>query len=321
MSDLPKFVTIQEEGPREGFQIEKSPIATADKVRFIEALAETGLKKIDCVSYVNPARVPGMADADEVARTIRKREGVAYTGLWLNKAGFERALALPLDLMGSVMVSASEAFSRKNIGKSIEDSYIEQGATLALYLHHRIEVRWGIVFTAFGCNYEGEVPLATVLDRCARLIGLAREQGVTLKGLYLADTVGWATPLSVQRRVGAVRERWPDMRIGLHLHDTRGTGLPNAFAALQMGVDQFDSSCAGLGGCPFAAHKGAAGNICTEDFVFMCHEMGIETGVDLDRLIDCASMAERIVGHPLPGKVMKGGSLSRYRQTLQQAHA
>ena len=314
MSDLPKFVTIQEEGPREGFQIEKSPIATADKVRLIEALAETGLKKIDCVSYVNPARVPGMADADEVARAIRKKPGVTYTGLWLNKTGFERALKLPLDLIGSLMVSASQTFSLRNIGKSIEDSYVEQDVTLSLYRNHDVEVRWATVFTAFGCNYEGEVPLATVLDRCARLIGLAQKQGVKLKGVYLADTVGWANPKSVQQRVGAVRDRWPEMRIGLHLHDTRGTGLPNAYAALQMGVDQFDSSCAGLGGCPFAAHKGAAGNICTEDFVFMCHEMGIETGVDLDRLIDCALMAEMIVGHPLRGKVMKGGSLTRYRQ-------
>lgn len=313
MSDLPKFVTIQEEGPREGFQIEKAPISTADKVRLIEALAETGLKKIDCVSYVKPAKVPGMADADEVARAIRKRAGVAYTGLWLNKTGFERALALPLDMIGSLMVSGSETFSRTNTGKSIEETYVDQASTLALYLQHKIEIRWGIVFTAFGCNYEGEVPLATVLSRCERLLQIARDQGVKLKGLYLADTVGWANPLAVQRLIGAVRERWPELRIGLHLHDTRGTGLPNALAALQMGVDQFDSSCAGLGGCPFAAHMGAAGNVCTEDLVFMCHEMGIETGIDLDRLIACALMAEQIVGHPLPGKVMKGGSLSRFK--------
>lgn len=318
MSDLPKFVTIQEEGPREGFQIEPGPIATADKVRFIEALAQTGLTKIDCVSYVNPARVPGMADAEEVARGIRKRPGVAYTGLWLNRAGFERALRLPLDLIGSLMVSGSETFSRKNTGKTISETYEDQAATLRLYLQHGVEVRWGIVFTAFGCNYEGEVPVATMLERCARLLALARDAGVQLKGLYLADTVGWANPLSIGRRIGAVRERWPDLRIGLHLHDTRGTGLPNALAALQLGVDQFDSSCAGLGGCPFAAHKGAAGNICTEDFVFMCHEMGIETGIDLERLIDCALMAERIVGHPLPGKVMKGGSLSAFRRTATQ---
>lgn len=313
MSDLPKFVTIQEEGPREGFQIERGPIATADKIAFIEALAETGLRKIDCVSWVNPRRVPGMADAEEVARGIRKKDGVAYTGLWLNPAGFERATTMPLDLIGSLIVACSESFNLKNAGRTIAQALEDQTATLALYRQHDVEVRWGIVFTAFGCNYEGEISIATVLQRCASLLEIAEAGGVRLKGLYLADTVGWASPLAIQRRIGAVRERWPDMRIGLHLHDTRGTGLPNALTALQMGVDQFDSSCAGLGGCPFAAHKGAAGNICTEDFVFMCHEMGIDTGVDLDRLIECALMAERIVGHPLPGKVMKGGSLARYR--------
>lgn len=313
MSDLPRFVTIQEEGPREGFQIERGPIATADKVRLIEALAETGLKKIDCVSWVNPARVPGMADAEEVARAIRRRPGVAYTGLWLNPAGFERALKMPLDLIGSLIVACSETFNLKNAGKTIEQAFQDQRTTLRLYQQNAVHVKWATVFTAFGCNYEGEIPLATVLDRCARLLQIAADEGVSIHGLYLADTVGWANPNAIQQRVGAVRERWPDLRIGLHLHDTRGTGLPNALAALQMGVDQFDSSCAGLGGCPFAAHKGAAGNICTEDFVFMCHEMGIETGLDLDRLIECALLAEEIVGHPLPGKVMKGGSLGRYR--------
>lgn len=313
MSDLPRFVTIQEEGPREGFQIERGPIATADKVRLIEALAETGLKKIDCVSWVNPARVPGMVDAEEVARAIRKRPAVKYTGLWLNPSGFERALKMPLDLIGSLIVACSETFNLKNAGKTIEQAFQDQKTTLRLYQQHGVEVKWATVFTAFGCNYEGEIPLTTVIDRCARLLQIAADEGVDIRGLYLADTVGWANPNSIQQRIGAVRERWPDLRIGLHLHDTRGTGLPNALAALQMGVDQFDSSCAGLGGCPFAAHKGAAGNICTEDFVFMCHEMGIETGLDLDRLIDCALMAEEIVGHPLPGKVMKGGSLGRYR--------
>jgi len=315
MSDLPQHVTIQEEGPREGFQIEKAPIPTEAKVRLIEALAETGLKKIDCVSYVNPARVPGMADADEVALRIRRRPGVLYTGLWLNRQGFQRALGLPLDRIGSLMVSASETFSLRNTGKGIEDTLDEQAQTLTLYLEHRVPVRWAIVFTAFGCNYEGEIATAAVLERCSRLLGIARDQGVRLEGIYLADTVGWASPSAIQRRVGAVRERWPDLRIGLHLHDTRGTGLANAYAALQIGVDQFDSSVAGLGGCPFAAHKGAAGNICTEDFVFMCHEMGVRTGIDLDRLIECALMAEEIVGHPLPGKVMKGGSLTSFRQS------
>jgi hydroxymethylglutaryl-CoA lyase len=158
--------------------------------------------------------------------------------------------------------------------------------------------------TAFGCNFEGEVPVTQVLQMVERLLDLATESEVTFQGIYLADTVGKGTPLSIERRIGAVRERWPDLRLGLHLHDTRGTGLANAYAALRLGVDQFDSTCAGLGGCPFAGHKGASGNICTEDLAYMCEEMGVKTGIDLNAMVECARMAERIVGHPLPGKLM-----------------
>jgi hydroxymethylglutaryl-CoA lyase len=129
----------------------------------------------------------------------------------------------------------------------------------------------------------------------------------------LADTMAWATPLSIKRVVGALRERWPDLDIALHLHDTRGMAIANAYAGLEMGVTRFDSAVAGLGGCPFAGHTGAAGNVCSEDLVFLCHEMGIETGIDLDALIECARLAEDVVGHPLPGSVMKGGTLEKYR--------
>lgn len=314
MSDLPKSVTIHEEGPREGFQIEAGPIATAEKIRFIEALADTGLKKIDCVSWVNPKRVPGMADADEVARGVRRRAGVRYTGLWLNLAGLERALRAPLDLVGSILVTASEPFSVKNTNMTIAETFESQRRQLETYRERAIAVEWGYVLTAFGCNLQGEVPAGQVLTMVEHVLALAAEAGVRLRGVYLCDTVGWATPQSIERRVGAVRERWPDLKVGLHLHDTRGTGVASAYAALRLGVDQFDGSVAGLGGCPFAGHKGAAGNICTEDFVFMCHEMGIETGTDLEALIECAHLAERIVGHVLPGKVMHSGSLARFRR-------
>ncbi len=314
MSEMPKYVHIHEEGPREGFQIEPGPIAMADKVRFIEALAETGITKIDCVSYVNPKRVPSMADAEEVARAIRRRPGVGYTGLWLNTHGLMRALRLPLDLIGVIHMTASESFCRSNTNMTIAQTIEEQRRWLSLYREHGIPVDWAYIMTAFGCNFEGVVPVAQVLRMVQICLDLAAEFDVRLRGIYLADTVGWGTPLSIEQRVGAVRERWPDLKIGLHLHDTRGTGLANAYAALRLGVDQFDSSCAGLGGCPFAGHKGAAGNICTEDLVFMCQEMGIETGIDLEALIDCARMAEAIVGHPLPGKVMHSGSLNRFKR-------
>jgi hydroxymethylglutaryl-CoA lyase len=314
MPDLPRRVHLHEEGPREGFQIEAGPIASADKVRFIEALAETGLEEVQCVSFVNPERVPGMADAEEVARAIRKREGVRYTGLWLNLRGMQRAMRTQLDIEGTIGTSASEAFSVRNNGKGLDALRESQRETLAFCVDHGVAVTRGIVTTAFGCNLEGAIAPATVVERVAQMLEVMAEFGLHLPILRLADTVGWAQPNAIASVVGAVRGRWPDLRLGLHLHDTRGTAMANALMGLQMGIDTFDSACAGLGGCPFAGHTGAAGNICTEDLAFMCEEMGIETGVDLDALIGCARMAEEIVGHPLPGKLMRAGTLGRFRQ-------
>ena len=314
MSDLPRRIDIFEEGPREGFQIEPGPIPTAEKVAFIEALAETGLREIQCISFVNPKRVPGAADAAEVAQAIRYRPDVRYTGLWLNLRGLERGLTTPIHMGGALQMSASEPFSIANTNRDTAQTMVEQRRALAFCRERGIAVDAAIVMTAFGCNLTGEVSPVRVRDCVAMLLDLAAEFDVTLPRMRLADTVGWGSPLGVQRVIGLLRETWPELRLALHLHDTRGTGMANALVALQMGVDSFDSSCAGLGGCPFAGHKGAAGNICTEDLVFMCHEMGIETGIDLDRLIACALQAERMVGHPLPGKVMRGGSLSRFRQ-------
>jgi hydroxymethylglutaryl-CoA lyase len=319
MSDLPRSVRIHEEGPREGFQIEPGPIPTARKIEFIEALAETGLRQIDCVSFVNPQKVPGMADAEQVIRGVRRRDGVRYTGLWLNTKGLLRALETPVDIVGSIRVTASETFCTKNTGMNHEQTLQEQRRWLDVYRDKGIELEWGYVITSFGCNYEGFVPTERVCRMVSDLLELAAEAGRQLRGVYLCDTVGWATPLSIEQTIGAVRERWPDLPLALHLHDTRGTGLANAAAALKLGVAQFDTTCAGLGGCPFAAHKGAAGNICTEDFVFMCEEMGISTGVDLERLIACARTAEEIVGHPLPGKVLRAGGLERFRDAARAA--
>ena len=313
MSDLPRRVHLHEEGPREGFQIEAGPIASADKVRLIEALAETGLEEVQCVSFVNPERVPGMADAELVAQSIRKREGVRYSGLWLNLRGMQRAMRTQLDIEGTIGTSASEAFSVCNNGKGLAALREAQRETLAFCVDHGIAVTRGIVTTAFGCNLEGTIAPATVVERVAQMLDTMTEFGLRLPILRLADTVGWAQPNAIAAVVGAVRERWPELRLGLHLHDTRGTAMANALMGLQMGIDTFDSACAGLGGCPFAGHTGAAGNICTEDLAFMCEEMGIETGVDLDALIGCAQLAEDIVGHPLPGKLMRAGTLGRFR--------
>ena len=292
MSDLPKRVTIDEEGPREGFQSEKKMIPVADKVRLIEALADTGLKRIACVSYVNPKRVPTMADAEEVASRIDLKPGVQYSALWLNQQGLERALRGPLHVDGGVRVTASDTFSRKNIGKSVPDAMVEQRMSLKTFKDRGMPVEWGVILGAFGCNYEGELSTSLILERVQLALDEAELAGFKLKGIKLTDAMGWATPASVERLIGAVRSKWPDLEISLHLHDTRGTGAAAAYAGLRMGVTKFDASVAGLGGCPFAATDGAAGNICTEDFAFMCEEMGVETGLDIDRLIDVAKLAE-----------------------------
>jgi hydroxymethylglutaryl-CoA lyase len=317
MTDLPKRIEIHEEGPREGFQIEAGPISTADKVRFCEALAETGLHDVQCVSFVDARRVPGMADAVEVAQTINQRPDVKYTGIALNLRGYERAVQTPLHITGGIQMSTSNTFSIHNTNKNNEETLLEQRRQLDFFKARGIEVESAIVMTAFGCNFEGEIAPETVRDCVGELLKLADEYDIALDRVRIADTVGWASPASVQRVVGTIREKWPDLKLALHLHDTRGTGMANALMGMQMGIASFDSSCAGLGGCPFAGHKGAAGNICTEDLVFMAHEMGIGTGIDLDALIECARMAEDIVGHALPGKVMHGGSLSKFRVAAQ----
>ncbi|MFZ0525854.1 MAG: hydroxymethylglutaryl-CoA lyase [Xanthobacteraceae bacterium] len=315
MSDLPAAVHITEEGPREGFQIEKGPIPTARKIELIDALAQTGLDRIQVASFVNPKNVPGMVDAEDVVRGIALKPGVAYTALWLNEKGFQRALGFSdrLTNTGTIQLCASEKFSIRNQNRTAAQQLAGQHALVDMYKAAGIPVERGSIMAAFGCNFEGDIPVSRVVALTQQIIDVAAEHGVTLQYITLADTMAWATPLAIKRTVGALRERWPDLDVALHLHDTRGMAIANAFAGLEMGVTRFDSSVAGLGGCPFAGHAGAAGNVCTEDLVFLCHEMGIKTGIDLDTMIECARLAEDVVGHPLPGSVKNGGTLARFR--------
>jgi hydroxymethylglutaryl-CoA lyase len=320
VSDLPDRVYIHEEGPREGFQYEKGPIPTARKIELIDRLSDTGLDHIQIVSFVNPKLVPGMADAESVVRGITPRANVAYTALWLNERGFERAVAVGrIKLTGTLTLCASAAFLARNQNRTPAEQLLLQRNLLRQYQRQAVEMERASIMAAFGCNFEGDIPVERVSDLVRQLLELAAEHSVSLKYVLLADTMAWATPQSIRRMLGMLRERFAGIEFALHLHDTRGMGVANAFAGLQMGVRRFDSSVAGLGGCPFAGHRGAAGNVCTEDLVFMCQEMGIETGVDLEALIDCAQLAEDVVGHPLPGSVMKGGSLSRLRARIQGA--
>ena len=320
MADFPREVTINEEGPREGFQFEKGPIPTARKIELIDALSKTGLKQIQVCSFVPPKNVPGMADADEVARGFTKHPGVRYVGLWLNEKGLQRALAIGrLDVRGTISLTASEAFLKRNQNRTMQENVAAQHSIVEMFKQNNVPVDRASMMAAFGCNFEGDIPVARVLDLVQQALDIAEAHGVAIKVFNFADTMAWATPDSIRKVVGAVREKFPQLRLGLHLHDTRGMGIANAYAGLEMGVDIFDASVAGLGGCPFAAHKGAAGNVCTEDLAFMCEEMGIRTGIDLDLLIEASRLAEDVVGHPLPGAVKSGGSLRKYRERAAAA--
>lgn len=317
---LPKRITIHEVGPREGIQIEKNPIATAEKIRFIDMLSQCHFHEIETVSFVNPKWVPSMADAEEVVAGITRAPGTRYTSIYLNVQGMNRAVATKkLDVEGSLSVTASETFSKKNTNRTLEETFAETQKRVDAFKEAGVPASEVSVMAAFGCNYEGDIPPAKVLGLIDRLLGIARDNGLDIKLIQLADTMGWANPLAIRRMVGMVQDRWPDKRINLHLHDTRGMGLANAFAAMEMGVDDFDSAVAGLGGCPYAGFKDAPGNITTEDLVHMCGELGVETGIDLPRLLDVAREAETIFGHPLPGKVMRGGHLAAYRERATES--
>ena len=320
--DMPNRVEFREEGVREGFQIETRLYPLADRVRLVEALAETGLRHIQVASFVSPKAVPNMADSAEFFAAIRKKPGVAYTALWLNEKGFWRALESPgVDMQARLALYASSEFALRNNGCSAAEMARRQRDWMAAYAKAGVQVETLSVLAAFGCNFEGDVDPARSVEAARIAEDLCREAGYGIPKIMLADTMGWANPAAIKRVVGAVREAVPTARVGLHLHDTRGLGGANVLAGLMMGVDLFDSSVAGLGGCPFSnpGDTTAAGNVCTEDMVFMCHEMGIETDVDLEALIECAHLAEAIIGRRLNGHLLRSGSLARFREAKAMA--
>ena len=316
MSNFPKFVEFHEEGPREGFQIEKEIYPLEARAALVDALSETGLAQIQVASFVNPKAVPAMADADQLFGAIHRKPGVRYTALWLNERGFQQAAANPgVDLDGKLMFYASDGLSLHNNNCAAEVMHERQIKWAYLYQEHGVPLESAYIMAAFGCNFDGPVPLERVMDIVRFIVERFAGEGRPVPRIYLADTVGWANPEEVKRRVAAVRDIAPDVRIGLHLHDTRGLGGANVYAALQMGVDLFDSSVAGLGGCPFANHgdTSAAGNVCTEDMVYLCAELGIETGIDTEALVEAGMLAERIIGRKLNGKLIRNGTLAKFR--------
>jgi hydroxymethylglutaryl-CoA lyase len=300
MSDLPGAISLREVGPRDGLQNE-DPVPTAAKVELIDVLSKTGVGRIEAVSFVHPRAVPQMADADEVWSGIQRNDAVRYSALVPNLRGAERALAAGFKEI-EVVVSASETHNSKNVNRSTAESLQEIEQIIAA-AHQRGVTCQVIVSTAFGCPYEGDVPVERVLW----VVGRARAAGAD--SVSFGDTTGMATPSRVSGLVGETYMRHPDLALNLHFHNTRGTGLANVLAALQLGVCDFDASVGGLGGCPYA--PGATGNIATEELVYMVEDMGVSTGVDLEAMIGAAATAERLVGRTLPSQVLRAGPRTR----------
>lgn len=300
LGDMPSRVSVREVGPRDGLQNEE-PVATARKVELIDVLSATGLRRIETVSFVRPAAVPQMADAAEVAAQIRRRHGVAYSALVPNWRGAQRALAAGFDQV-EVVVSASDTHNRANVNRSTAES-LDELAVLISHVHAAGGSAEVIVATAFGCPFEGDIPPQRVAAVAEKALAAGADR------LAFGDTTGMATPRRVEAVVDAVRSRAPDAEILLHFHDTRGTGLANVLAALQLGISSFDASVGGLGGCPFA--PGASGNIATEEVVHMLDDMGISTGIELSALIEAARLAEQIVGRRLTSGLLRAGPRSR----------
>jgi len=285
---------------RDGFQIEPVFVPTARKVALINALGRTGLSKIEVTSFSSPKAIPALADAEEVMRLIDRVPGVEYAALVPNVRGAQRALACEVDELNLVM-SASPSHNQANLRMGMEQS-LAQFADIVTTVSGQARINASLS-TAFGCPFDGDVPAARVLELVQRFVDL----GITR--VALCDTTGMANPAQVRRLFSAVIERWPAVTFTAHFHDTRAMGLANALAALEAGVRHFDASLGGLGGCPFA--PGASGNVCTEDMVHMFQAMGCDTGVDLELLLTLARSLPDIVGHPVPGQVMKAGPATR----------
>jgi hydroxymethylglutaryl-CoA lyase len=294
---VPARVSVYEVSPRDGLQNERATVPPRGKLRLIDALAAAGLRRIEITSFVSPKWIPQLADADEIAAHARAPEGATFSALCPNARGLERARAAGVREI-AVFVSASETHNKKNVNKTIAETLSAFESTVGPALAHGLRVR-GYLSTVWGCPFEGDVDTGRALAIAARLIEMGCYQ------VSLSDTIGVGTPRQTERILRAASAVIPLDRIAMHLHDTRGTALANVLVGLELGVRDFDASVGGLGGCPYA--PGAAGNLATEDLVFMLQGMGIDTGIDLERLVEAGRVAEGLVGRPLPGKVHQAG--------------
>jgi hydroxymethylglutaryl-CoA lyase len=309
MADFPKQVSIYEVSPRDGLQNEDTPISLKDKVHLIAVLVAAGLKRIELTSFVSTRWIPQLSDADELIKKVGGSPGVTFSALCPNTKGLERAIEVGLHEV-AVFLSASETHNQKNTNKSIARSLEVFDELVPHAIQSNMNVR-GYISTMWGCPYEGDVDPRRALDIAKHLVDLGCYQ------LSLGDTIGVGTPRQTREICALFLEHFPAEKLALHLHDTRGTALANALVGLEMGISNFDASVGGLGGCPYA--PGAAGNLATEDLVYMLHGMGIETGVDLPRLLAAGNVAEAVVGRRLPGKVHLAGLPARRPSILPKA--
>lgn len=295
--NLPRAVAIREVGPRDGIQSERSTVPTAEKIRLIDALSVSGLRYIEAVSFVSPKAVPQMADAREVWEGLDRRPGVVYSALVPNRRGAETGAEVGVDSL-QVFIASTDSYNLKNVKKTVEESLDDVADVVAVARAASIAVE-GTISTAFGDPYEGDVEPA----RVAEVARAMSERGIDT--ISFGDTTGMATPRRVVDLVACLNQRLPAIRLNMHFHDTRGTGLANVLTALQMGVDYFDASIGGMGGSPFAT--GATGNVATEDLVHMLQDMEIETGVELEQLLAAGRIAQELIEGELPGKVLHAG--------------
>lgn len=298
---LPPRVTVCEVGPRDGFQIEPDFIPTAAKVEVVDLLTEAGVPRVEVTSFVHPKVVPQLRDAEEVMARIRRRPSTRYAALVPNDKGAVRAVDAGVDAIHTV-VSASESHNLANVNMTVAESIAKLRAVMQVAERAGVHVGCGIS-TAFGCPFEGEVPLPRLERVVAQLVDIGA------RAIGLADTTGMANPRQVARVCEHLMARFAGIEWTLHTHDTRAMAIPNILAALDAGVTHVDASIGGLGGCPFA--PGASGNVCTEDLVHCLHAMGIETGIDLDRLLAASRRVQEVVGRTLPGQVLKAGPWTR----------
>jgi hydroxymethylglutaryl-CoA lyase len=298
---VPGHVTICEVGTRDGFQIEPDFIPTEQKIKVVDLLTDAGVPRIEVTSFVHPKAVPQLRDAEAVMAGIRRRPGTRYAALVPNDKGAARAVDAGVDVIHTV-VSASESHNLANVNMAIAESIDKLRAVAQIAVRARVPLQCG-VSTSFGCPFEGDVPLERLERVVAQLVDLGA------RGIGLADTTGMANPRQVATVLERLIPRFAGVEWTLHTHDTRAMAIPNILAALERGVTHLDASIGGLGGCPFA--PGASGNVCTEDLVHCLHAMGVETGIDLDRLVAASRTVEQLVGRPLPGQIIKAGPSTR----------